>query len=164
MDAVRNNSSEVTEDSYCGLYCGACEILVAYLKAESENRKAEWSELPTELTSTMPEKEIRCLGCKSGTVFEGCLQCPIRPCARDKQVDSCADCDQYPCRIINEMKAIIEKIKQTKPHTTSIISNLEEIREQGKAAWMQQQKKLWTCPVCGARLSWYRTECQQCKP
>jgi hypothetical protein len=163
MNMTDEAKSGIEVDSYCGLYCGACEILVAYLEAEKQGTTARWDDLPIEMTSMIPEAEVRCHGCKSDIVFAGCRRCPMRSCARDKQVDFCIECEEYPCSLIDEMKAAIEKIKDAMPHATSIINNLEDIKKLGKDAWLQKQKEIWSCPACGARLSWYQSTCRQCE-
>ncbi|MFO7660165.1 MAG: DUF3795 domain-containing protein [Candidatus Cloacimonadaceae bacterium] len=154
---------DVLEDSYCGLYCGACEILIAYTKALELNRGVTWEDLPKEFSSYITEAEVKCLGCKTETVFEGCQRCPIRSCAREKGVEYCIDCEFYPCDLINQMLEQLIRIKSVLPHTSGIIGNLEEIKKMGRVAWLKHQKKLWSCPTCGSRFSWYQNKCTTCR-
>jgi len=40
-----------------------------------------------------------CDGCgtQNGRLFTGCMSCPIRNCARQKGVETCAGCSEYAC-------------------------------------------------------------------
>jgi hypothetical protein len=40
-----------------------------------------------------------CDGCRSAgaRVFCGCGECPVRKCAREKDLANCAPCPEYPC-------------------------------------------------------------------
>ncbi len=149
-------------DSYCGLYCGACEILNAYRKSLVAGRILLWNELPERFTKYIKEAEIECHGCKSDTVFEGCAGCGIRTCARKKQVDFCFDCGEYPCDKINEMKAKVEQFSNLLPHTGAIVNNLPDIQRLGKEQWLEAQKQYWSCPACGAPVTWYQRRCDEC--
>jgi len=155
-------ANEIIEDSYCGLYCGACEILLAYKKAMELNKTAAWEDLPKEFSNHITEDEVKCLGCKTDTVFAGCQRCPIRSCAREKGVEYCIECEFYPCELINQMKEQLIRIKSILPHTSGIIGNLKEIRKMGRTAWLTYQKKLWSCPTCGTKYSWYNKKCKEC--
>jgi len=150
------------EDSYCGLFCGACEIMLAYKKAKKAKTEAKWDELPKEFTDFIPKAEVKCYGCKTDDVFIGCKGCGIRDCAREKGVEFCFECNEYPCRLTNEMKKAVRKYKKIMPHATAIIGNLEDIRSKGKKVWLSEQKKLWSCPDCGERFGWYHKACSKC--
>lgn len=150
------------EDSYCGLYCGACEILLAYKKAIANNEIADWDDLPGEFSEYITKAEVKCLGCKTDTVFEGCRRCPIRSCAREQGVEYCIDCECYPCELINQMKERLIAVKAILPHTAGIIGNLEDIKKMGRKAWLKYQQELWSCPNCGTRFSWYQKTCTKC--
>jgi hypothetical protein len=42
-------------------------------------------------------ENVRCGGCRSdGPIAD--QQCKARPCAMEKGVESCADCDEFPCK------------------------------------------------------------------
>ena len=78
---------EFKYDTYCGLYCGACDIMAAFKKSTVENTKPQWEDLPVEFRKNIPAgkaADIICYGCKSDTVFIGCSKCLIRKCAKKK--------------------------------------------------------------------------------
>lgn len=158
--------SEFRYDSYCGLYCGACDILAAYKNGLETGAAPQWSELPPEFANNLPfnaqKAEIKCYGCKTDTVFAGCSKCFIRKCARKKVgIETCLDCERYPCyrvKIMGFAKKLL-KIEAKLPHLKAIVPNLEVIRNKGVQFWLEEQRGKWQCPHCGKRLSWYRPSC-----
>ena len=80
--------------AYCGLDCEACEARLATVNNDNELRikvAKEWSKLNgVEITPEM----INCSGCRipgAKTVYCDSL-CPIRQCAREKQMETCGGC------------------------------------------------------------------------
>ena len=82
--------------AYCGLDCEACEARLATVNNDDELRikvAEEWSKLNG--VEIKPES-INCSGCRipgAKTVYCDSL-CPIRPCAREKQVETCGECPE----------------------------------------------------------------------
>jgi hypothetical protein len=135
-------TNEFRYDTYCGLYCGACDILLAYKKGKEQNIIPQWSDLPAPIRN-IPPAEIICYGCKSETVFTGCSKCPIRKCARKhKEIESCLDCQKYPCLIhkIVKIVKIIRRFEKKLPHLKIIPRNLTTIQQKGIHAWLEEQK------------------------
>ncbi len=149
-------------DSYCGLYCGACEIMNAYRKSLRSGRKPAWDELPETFRDNIREADIQCKGCKSDTVFQGCAGCALRACVRKRGVDYCVQCGGYPCGIIAEMKRNLPRLNALLPHTKAILANLDVIRETGGEEWLKAEKETWSCKRCGSPVTWYQTECDVC--
>jgi hypothetical protein len=154
--------------SYCGLYCGACDVMVAYRNAMERGTTAEWSGMPTEMRNLpfdTTHAEIKCHGCKTGTVFVGCGTCPLRTCAMKKVgLDTCLDCKRYPCWRFGAIKLVrtLMRLESKLPHLKTIRPNLAAIRSGGYRAWLDEQHRQWTCQTCGLRLSWYRPTCRVC--
>lgn len=136
-------------DTYCGLYCGACEIINAETAEDRERVGEFWGAQP---------EQVHCTGCKTDTVFIHCEHCPIRICAQDKSVDFCLDCGEYPCAIYEEGKEIIEYL----PHLKATVINQKYIRKHGVERWLVDQKSKWECPECESRFAWYTEECRNC--
>jgi hypothetical protein len=81
-------------DTYCGLYCGACEIV----NAKTDEQKHRFIQM---FESCIPGwqaslDQMRCSGCKIEDVFVNCGKRPIRPCARAKGVEFCLECAGLP--------------------------------------------------------------------
>ena len=156
-------------DSYCGQYCGACDILVAYKEGIETGIPPEWDNLPTQLENlpfNARAAEIKCLGCKTDTVFSGCAKCIIRKCAIDKKIaGTCLDCNSYRCWRF-KVTGLIRKIsglERKLPHLKFIDQNMRTIQREGLATWTKEQEIEWKCPQCGKQLTWYRGSCGRCK-
>jgi hypothetical protein len=156
-------------DSFCGQYCGACDILVAFRNGIDTGVKPGWKSLPTEL-GNLPVKhnttEIKCFGCKTDIVFGGCAKCIIRKCAMGKQIaGTCLDCKRYPCWRF-KLTTIVRKIsgiEKNLPHLRYIDANISAIKQIGLESWIKEQDEKWQCRQCGQRLTWYRESCDSCK-
>jgi len=131
-------------EAYCGLYCGACPVLLkreddAIHRAVREHFDAE------------PE-DLFCRGCRSDVLSVSCRDCAKRDCAQQRGLDSCATCPEMPC----------DKLTFRLPHASEIVPNLEALRDRGSHAWLAEQAKHWQCPSCGHTGSWYERICAQC--
>jgi hypothetical protein len=90
--------------SYCGIDCDNCPIHLATLESDparqwqirAEIAKIIWKKYNVKLTV---EEITDCYGCKdrSERLFTLCRECHIRICARQKELESCAECDEYGC-------------------------------------------------------------------
>jgi hypothetical protein len=90
--------------AYCGLVCHTCPI---YLATRQEN-KDEQKQMRIEIVRVCKEKYglnyklediTNCDGCLTdgNRLFTACSTCPIRNCAREKELTNCAYCPDYPC-------------------------------------------------------------------
>ena len=150
-------------DSYCGLYCGACEVLNLYRDGLEQGKIASWTDLPRALKEVIPPSPILCTGCKTGLVSHGCRECVIRTCAREKKVEACVLCSEYPCRLVADRKTYIsENLEDILPHIKVKFSQAERIREAGYETWCEEQAQRWRCPSCGASFTWYQESCKKC--
>ena len=138
---------KIRYDTYCGLYCGACAVLIANENDEVQKKAKEWDVKP---------EEIKCFGCKSNVTAIYCKSCEMRQCAKKKQVEYCYECDDYPCSRFKEFR------DDKYPHRSTVLKNLESIRNRGLAQWLAEQKMRWCCPKCKTRFSWYDKVCKNC--
>lgn len=136
------------EDTYCGLYCGACDCFLA-------TKYGELSELAR--GSRYAPEELACKGCKGLQRNIFCSRCGIRACAEDKEVAFCFECSSFPC----------EKVKLFRhdehPHHSIIFANLSAISRSGTNEWLDQQRARWSCTTCGRSFSWYDKSCHKCE-
>lgn len=45
------------------------------------------------------------------------------------------------------------------PHHWTMEPNLAFIKKNGIDAWLESQKKEWSCTACGAETKWYQGNC-----
>ncbi|MDW5564214.1 MAG: DUF3795 domain-containing protein [Methanomassiliicoccus sp.] len=88
--------------AYCGLNCRECEAYKATRAGDREWKERlvkNWADGRAEHS---PE-DIECNGCKSTLISGFCrILCLIRPCAMEKGVGTCAECEEYPCGKLKE--------------------------------------------------------------
>jgi hypothetical protein len=133
----------------CGLYCGACSILIAH---QEDNQK-----LKEKLTRVygVAAGDIKCEGCLSESPFLFCRVCSIKTCAREKKIEGCFQCNDFPCKLVNEFPF---------PAATQVmLRSVPAWKEMGTAQWMEEEEKRYTCPHCGGRLFRGVTRCRHCK-
>lgn len=132
------------ELAYCGLYCLQCSFRTT---SETNNRK-HLESMPEryDAKKAMTNEECACEGCKGENV---CGPCDIQDCAVDRNLVSCADCNEFPCSYITRFE------NDGVPHHYQGIQNLRMIQENGYEAWFQEYKENLQCSKCGARQSWY---------
>ena len=158
-----DSSDSFRGDSYCGLYCGACEVLNLYRDGLEQGKPASWEDLPRELKEVIAPSPIVCTGCKTELLSPGCRRCVIRICAREKKAEACVLCPDYPCRLVTERRAAIaENLKDILPHVAAKFSQAERMKEIGYALWREEQARRWLCPDCGAPFTWYQGNCKRC--
>ncbi|WP_243349072.1 DUF3795 domain-containing protein [Parabacteroides sp. FAFU027] len=111
---------------YCGLNCDTCPIHLATIEPDIEKQKNMRETIAREIeraygTVVTPEEINDCDGCRaeSGRLFTGCLDCKIRACAIEKQIESCGLCSEYIC---DRLKDFLQKEPVAK-------NRLEEIRD-----------------------------------
>jgi hypothetical protein len=156
---------EFSCDTYCGLNCGACDVMIAYKTGNKSAFASFWTEPNLEaflkskgVNFEKNDLKLQCHGCKSDDVFIYCKSCEIRECAINKNVEHCSDCDEYPCEIFSNWK----KLQVFLPHIKSQQGNLDAINEIGVDRWIEDQEKQWKCPQCNTSFSWYADKCNSC--
>ncbi|HOY85002.1 MAG: DUF3795 domain-containing protein [Candidatus Cloacimonetes bacterium] len=130
--------------AYCGLNCRLCNLTTILPDAAAKllgiMRDDGWELYGPELYPEFAEfwkvladlsglKES-CPMCKGGC---GNPECVFRICARDKGLELCADCPDYPCQPLQDFYA---------GHYAKLAVNNERIREIGLEAWLEEQQQL----------------------
>ncbi len=98
--------------AYCGLDCRTCPIYLVTREKNKEKQEAKRKEI-LQLIKEHYGLEYRleditdCDGCmiETGKLFSACKECPIRNCAIEKKIVSCAYCDEYICETLEEFFA-----------------------------------------------------------
>jgi len=105
----------------CGIVCSECPAYIATQKNDDALRAAtakKWSEM---FKSDIKAADINCNGCQSetGPLFNYCNTCEIRKCAREKKVETCANCPEYTCAKLDAFLANVPEARKV----------LEELRK-----------------------------------
>ena len=140
----------INSNSYCGIYCGACSILMHGETSRADGFAA--------CLGSVPKEELACGGCKSDAVYAGCFACSFRDCALEKGLSHCVDCVDYPCKMYSRWQSAAKFL----PHVREAVSSLTAIKRDGVDSWLEAQKKRWSCPDCGTPFSWYALTCRRC--
>ncbi|MEW5908255.1 MAG: DUF3795 domain-containing protein [Thermodesulfobacteriota bacterium] len=149
--------------SPCSLYCGVCAIYIAHrdnniklkerlltlYKGGSPGKGA----LPN--CESLTIEEIRCKGCLSDDRFMHCNQCEIRNCTAEKGYTGCHECDEFPCRHIDDFPMAVGK--------KVILRAVPYRRKYGTEKWVRDEEARYKCPECGNRVFRGAIKCNQCK-
>ena len=132
---------DLTQVTYCGLYCGLCSqrnrIPPRAGSLQEAMRKEGWNlwgnEIPGfkefwSFLKGLAEAESRC-SCREGTC--GPPFCGIRKCARKKGIEICTFCGDYPCHRIQGL---------AKGYMT-LLADGRRMKEIGVEAWIQEQEE-----------------------
>ena len=125
----------------CGLDCFNCEIF-------GENLTDEFAELIHQKFGVSKE-EIPCSGCREqdGKHYHLAGGCKTLDCAKDKGVEFCCDCKDFPCALL----APLSDGAATYPHNLKVY-NLCRIKAMGIEKWIaesvQIRKKYFTSKFC----------------
>ncbi len=134
-------------DSFCGLYCGACEIFLARRKGLLGELAEKWGR---------EKSEILCHGCKTEIVSIYCRSCSIKACVGEKKLQYCFQCRLFPCKKLLDFK------NDQHPHHSIVFRNLELIKNLGAKQWLEEQERRWQCQGCNNPFSWYDDHCSSC--
>lgn len=104
----------------CGIACTDCPAYIATQKNDDDERKKVAELWSTDEHHLKPE-DINCYGCFSdeSKVISFVRDCEVRKCGLERNLKSCAHCEEYSC---DKLEKIIGKIPEAK-------AALEEIRK-----------------------------------
>lgn len=146
----------------CGLYCGVCAVYIAHRdnnqKLKERLVKLYQGGIPGKGTLTGSEnlslEDIRCEGCLSDDVFMYCRHCPIKDCTNEKGYTGCHQCDEFPCRQVEDFPMAIGK--------KVILRTIPYWRKVGTKKFAEDEKARYICPECGNRVFRGAVKCNAC--
>ena len=103
--------------SYCGYRCDQCPGYHVNIKSDEDRKRvqADWIKYYDHRAEL---EEVDCMGCKASP-GDGNPKCKVRPCAIEKNVATCAECEEFACEIIQKqmdaIKPIAEKHRDSMP-------------------------------------------------
>jgi hypothetical protein len=132
--------------TYCGLYCGACDIYQQRIGKSGNELKSvldvyhfeqfakqipglEEYDTFYKTLNTLISFFGQCPACQKGG---GDPECKIRLCCKEKGYQTCAECPSLPC----------EKLKPISEGYPGLLENLKEIKEGGLEKWCQKQQAM----------------------
>ena len=138
----------------CGLYCGVCRVYIAH---RDNNLKFKQELLPIyKAYGAKNVDDIACTSCLSdGIKFPFCRTCSIKECIKDKDIEGCRQCDEYPCNDLKEFQA-------AGAHRFELWVSHEQIVEMGYEKWMEEMKEYYSCSNCKTINSAYDFQCRSC--
>ncbi len=128
---------------YCGLYCKLCSAIAITPKLADSLKKSMqedgWEHYGSyvyeefkafwEVLQKMSQVDKTSTLCRGDC---GDPDCKIRICARSKQIDVCAFCDEFPCPVLEKFAGGYQVV----------LTNNYRIREVGLDKWLQEQEAL----------------------
>lgn len=106
-------------------------------------------------------KKNKCDGCyaEDGVRAKHCESCRIKLCEghNGKPNSLCIECEKFPCKWMKQID-----VRYVKGYGVSLIQNQERYKSLGEEAFIEEEKKKWTCPSCGQSLCIHREICQKC--
>ncbi len=90
---------------YCGHDCSRCITYIATQKNDDDLRRQSQSFYRERFSLDIPLEKFNCEGGRSENVFELCKNCPFVKCCKERNVNSCSKCPEYPCKEISDYQA-----------------------------------------------------------
>ena len=116
----------------CGLYCGECEVYVAFNEGDLEKQEEIAESISRQFGSEVGPEQIVCGGCRGPEEITFGAGCKIRPCATKRGFATCAECDdEGNCETLGTfLKTDTGKLARR---------GLEEIHELGLPEWLARK-------------------------
>ena len=132
----------------CGLDCKSCTLYIA--SSEDRIRLKRISNM-----INVSESEAECHGCRSDVRFSGCTDCHFVDCSKEKNIDFCSQCDEFPCsEIIDFQKKAV--------HRLELWRSLELLKKGDLCEWTKEMNELYSCSECRTMNSAYDVVCRSC--
>jgi hypothetical protein len=132
---------DLTQVTYCGLYCGLCaqrnripERARALREAMEKEGWHKWGQsMPqfTEFWAFLGSLIARAEGCSCRQNNCGAPFCGVRKCAQEKGIEVCAFCAEYPCHRIDGLAQ----------GYVMMLADAKRMKEIGLDAWIQEQEE-----------------------
>ena len=139
--------------SPCGLYCGVCRVYIAHRDNDIDFKKELFPFYKAYGAKSV--EDMACTGCLSdGIHFPFCRSCAIKDCIKNKEIEGCYQCTEFPCEIIAKWPS--------EPGKEIILYNIPAWREYGTEKWVEAVEKRYQCPKCGKQLYRGVSNCNKC--
>lgn len=141
----------------CGLYCGVCGV---YYATRDENdaflqKLTGFYQGQVSGLDGISPRDLKCKGCLSDQVSLFCRVCQIKECTAKKGHAGCHECDDFPCRFVDEFPVPVGK--------RVILRAIPHWRQCGTEKYVRDEEARYLCPECGHRLFRGAKRCNACK-
>lgn len=99
------DSHSTSMPCYCGHDCAKCVTYLATKNNDDTLREQSRRFYQEEFGQDISLEKFNCSGGRSDDVFELCQACPFKKCCMEKNVESCSECPQYPCKTLSDYQA-----------------------------------------------------------
>jgi hypothetical protein len=121
---------DLTLVGVCGLYCGECEVYVAFSEGDLDKQEEIAEFISLQFGAEVGPEQIMCGGCRGPDELAFCAGCKIRPCATKRGFATCAECDEMDgCKTLGVML--------TTDIGAAARRGLKEITELGLELWLE---------------------------
>ena len=137
-----SNQNPLTYVTYCGLYCELCAHRNRIPQKASQLQKSlheegmdNWYQYISEMKNTFPTfwqflQKLIDLDCTCRT-GGGPPDCKIRQCAKQKGIEICTQCKEYPCKLIQNLAE----------HYPTIIQDGKRLQKISLEKWVKEQEE-----------------------
>ena len=130
----------------CGLYCGVCAVYYATRDNNEKFKERLVNVYKGRIAGSvdLSSDDIQCEGCLSEKPFGFCRVCAIKDCTISKGYSGCHECDDFPCRLIEDFPMPVGK--------KVILRAIPYWRAHGTEKWVKDEEARYICPECGHKL------------
>lgn len=100
-----------------------------------------------------------CVGCLVGDAGKAarCRECRIKTCAQERGLVRCFACGEFPCTLVKNLdRSYLQR------YGVSLVESGRRAAEVGLAAFLEEERRRWTCPACGGAFSMHDGICSEC--
>lgn len=90
---------------FCGHDCSRCITYLATVRNDENLRIQSQRFYKDAFNLDIPLNEMHCFGGRSNNIFKLCCDCPWMKCCRERKIDACSECAEYPCKPLAEYQA-----------------------------------------------------------
>jgi len=149
MSNPKNVQDKKRLSAVCGLFCPSCSVFIG--TTEDPQRLEAIAERHQQLS-----EDWTCEGCRSEKRSYYCEHhCHMVPCATEKGLEFCGECDEYPCDDLQTFQA-------ERPHRIELWDAQERIAKVGYSQWFEEMREHYSCPHCHTINSAYDIACRTC--
>lgn len=99
--------SAVEKITMCGYRCDLCKAFAPNIKNNDEREMLStvWNKY---YDLDIPAEKIYCDGCRctKENAKRIDMNCPVRRCVIEKQIDNCGECADFPCVVFDERRGL----------------------------------------------------------